>query len=179
MVHPLHIKEPSLSDSEDIKGIHIQAFDESDDQIIADFAVNLLKEKSFPKPISLIAIQNDEIVGHIAFSPVFLVENDEHFAYILAPLAISPEYQKAKIGSILVKHGLDCISNIGSYLVFVYGDSNYYSRFGFQTNLAVNFIPPYPLKYPEGWLALKINDTHFPEGGRIKCVDSLYNPELW
>jgi len=175
----MHVREASLSDSESIKRIHTRAFDKSESQIIANFAENLLKEKFLVKIKSLVVVQNDGVEGHIAFSPVFLKENDEHFAYILAPLAVSPDYQKARIGSTLVKHGLDRISKMGSYLVFVYGDSNYYSRFGFQTNLAVNFIPPCTLQYPEGWQALKIGSSLFPAGGRIKCVDSLDDPNLW
>jgi putative acetyltransferase len=177
--HPMQIRKASLSDSESIKRVYIQAFDVPEGKLIANLAVNLLKEESIEKSISLVAVHSNEVVGHIAFSPVFLEANGDHFAYILAPLAVSPDNQKSGIGFKLVNHGLECVSNMGSYLVFVYGDFNYYDRFGFQTNLAVSFIPPYPLQYPDGWHALKIGDSCFPEGGRIKCVDSLSDPKLW
>lgn len=175
----MYIREATLADAESIRGIHLEAFGESEGRIIADFAQNLLEEKSLVKIISLLALQKDEIVGHVAFSPVFLEHNRAHFAYILAPLAISPDFQNRGIGSSLVRYGLDHISRAGSFLVFVYGDLNYYSKFGFQTSLAKNFIPPYSLQYPEGWHALKIDDSHYPAGGRIFCVDSLHDPLLW
>lgn len=175
----MQIREANLSDSESIRNIHLQAFDKSEAQMVSDFAINLLNEKSPINIISLVAIENNEVVGHTAFSPVYLQENNEHFAYLLAPLAVSPKCQKSRIGSSLVKHGLESISNIGSFIVFVYGDPQYYSRFGFERDLARNFLPVYTLQYPEGWQALKLNTAIFPEGGTIKCVDSLNDCKLW
>ena len=175
----MQIREATLSDIESIRNVHLQAFDKSEARMVSDFAVNLLHEKSSIKIISLVAIQDNEIVGHIAFSPAYSMGSGEHFAYILAPLAVSPNYQKSKIGSSLVQYGLDTISNLGSYIVFVYGDPQYYSRFGFKTDLAKKFPPQHSLQHPEGWHALKLNSSVFPEGGTIKCVDSLDDPNLW
>ena len=175
----MQIREATIGDAENIKNVHLQAFDDSEAQMVSGFAVNLLKENYPVKIISLVAIENNEIVGHIAFSPVFIESTNEHFAYILAPLAVSPKFQKNKTGSSLVKYGLDTISSLGSFIVFVYGDPQYYFRFGFKTDLAKNFIPPYTLQFPEGWHALKLNSAVFTEGGTITCVDSLNNPNLW
>ena len=88
----MQIRAATTSDAENIKRVHLQAFDKSDAQLIADFAVNLLREKSPKKIFSFIATINDEIIGHVAFSPVYLKDNDQHFAYILAPLAVSPKH---------------------------------------------------------------------------------------
>jgi putative acetyltransferase len=175
----MHIREATIDDAESIKNVHLQAFDNSEAQMVSDMAVNLLNENHPVKIISLVAIENDEIVGHVAFSPVFFESTHEHFGYILAPLAVSPKYQKNNIGSSLVKYGLDSISNKGAFIVFVYGDPQYYCRFGFKTDLAKSFMPPYTLQYPEGWHALKLNSAVFPEGGTITCVDSLNDPNLW
>lgn len=175
----MQIREATIDDAENIKHVHLQAFDDSEARMVSDFAVNLLNENHPGKIISLVAIENNEIVGHIAFSPVYLESTNEHLGYILAPLAVAPRFQKNKTGSSLVKHGLGTISDIGSSIVFVYGDPQYYSRFGFKTDLAKNFIPPYTLQFPEGWQALRLNSAVFPEGGRIICVDSLDDPGLW
>ncbi len=175
----MKIREATIDDAESIKNVHLQAFDDSEAQRVSDFAVNLLKENHPVKTISLVAIENNEIVGHIAFSPVFFESTHKHFGYILAPLAVSPKFQKNKIGSSLVKHGLGTISNKGSFIEFVYGDPQYYSMFGFKTDLAKNFIPPFTLQFPEGWQALKSGSGVLPDGGRITCVDTLNDPALW
>jgi putative acetyltransferase len=175
----MRIREATQDDAENIKNLHLQAFDDSEAQMVSDLAVNLLNENNPVKIISLVAIKKNEIVGHTAFSPVFYESTNEHFGYILAPLAVAPKFQKNKIGSSLVKYGLGAISKVGKFIVFVYGDPQYYSRFCFKTDLAKNFLPPYTLQFPEGWHALNTNSAVFSEGGSITCVDSLNEPKLW
>ncbi len=175
----MQIREASIDDAEDIMQVYLQAFDDSEAQMVADLSINLLKEKHNVKIISLVAEVNNEIAGHIAFSPVCMETTNEHIGYILAPLAVLPKFQKNNIGSKLIKYGLETISNIGSYIIFVYGDPRYYSRFGFKTELAKDFIPPYALTFPEGWHALKLNSSAFDEGGKIACVNSLNDSDLW
>jgi predicted N-acetyltransferase YhbS len=175
----MQIREANIKDAGGIKQLHLEAFDNSEAELISHFAVNLLHEKTATKIISLVAIDNDLMIGHTAFSPVFLDSTNEHFGYILAPLAVLPAYQRNGVGSTIVKHGLDTISSLGGFLVFVYGDPRYYYRFGFTTDLAQNFTPPYTLQYPEGWQAMKLNSTVFPKGGKFKCVNSLNESKLW
>jgi putative acetyltransferase len=175
----MHIREATTKDADNIRNVHLQAFDDSEARLVSDFAVNLLNENPPVHIISLVSMENNEIAGHIAFSPVFLESTDEHIGYILAPLAVSPKFQGNRIGSSLVRYGLDTISSIGPFIVFVYGDPRYYSRFGFNTDQAATFIPPYTLQFPEGWHALNLNSAAFPDGGKIICVDSLNDPNLW
>ncbi|MDX1285376.1 MAG: N-acetyltransferase [Draconibacterium sp.] len=175
----MNIRESIIDDIEKIRAVHLQAFEESEAQMVADFTVRLLQENNPVKILSLVAVKDNKIIGHIAFSPVFLQGTQEQLGYILAPLAVLPEYQKKKVGSALIKHGIEAISRLGSLMIFVYGDPNYYSRFGFETDLARNFIPPFKLQYPDGWHAMKLTSTDIPEGGKLKCVDALHDPDLW
>jgi putative acetyltransferase len=46
----------------------LAAFDNSEAKLVSDFAVNLLHEKSTINIITLVAIDNDVIIGHVAFS---------------------------------------------------------------------------------------------------------------
>ncbi|WP_036489445.1 GNAT family N-acetyltransferase [Myxosarcina sp. GI1] len=175
----MQIREANIKDSEGIKNLYLQAFDNSEAELVSDVAVNLLQETATINIVSLVAIDNDAIISHVAFSPVFLDSTNEHFGYILAPLAVLPTHQRNRVGSTIVRHGLDNISSLGSFIVFVYGDPKYYSRFGFKTELARNFTPPYTLEYPEGWQVMKLNSIVFPEGGKFKCVNSLNDSKLW
>ncbi|MGB3402040.1 MAG: N-acetyltransferase [Microcoleaceae cyanobacterium] len=175
----MKIRSANIKDTEEIKNLYLQAFDTSEAELVSNIAVNLLSEKPIINIISLVAIDNNTIIAHIAFSPIFLDSTNEHFGYILAPLAVLPSYQNQGVGSIIVKQGLDTLSSFGAFIVFVYGDPQYYSRFGFKTDLAQNFTPPYPLQYPEGWQAIQLNSTVFPKGGKLQCVNSLNHPQLW
>lgn len=90
--------------------------------------------RSVEPHISLVAVKDDEIVGHIFFSPVSIEPADEKFNSMgLAPMAVLPEFQNQSVGSALVKRGLEECKNLNFDAVFVLGHSKYYPRFGFQT----------------------------------------------
>jgi putative acetyltransferase len=82
--------------------------------------------------ISLVAINNEKVIGHILFSPVTIASNPHNIQAVgLAPMAVLPTYQRQGIGSQLVRHGLEVCRKQGYDLVFVLGHKNFYSRFGF------------------------------------------------
>ncbi len=57
--------------------------------------------------VSLVAVQETAIVGHIAFSPVEITSEESSFeALTLAPMAVLPSHQDKGIGSQLVTAGL-------------------------------------------------------------------------
>ena len=69
-------------------------------------------------------------------------------------------------------------NNIDALLV--YGDPEYYGKYGFYADLGKHFIPPYPLEYDFGWQALMLNDTHLNDRKlAFTCVDALSDAALW
>ncbi len=82
--------------------------------------------------ISLVAVLNDKIVGHIFFSPVAIESETSTFSAMgLAPMAVLPERQRLGIGSLLVRAGLAECLHAGHNVVVVLGHPMYYPRFGF------------------------------------------------
>jgi putative acetyltransferase len=128
----------------------------------------------------LVAEANAIVVAHVAFSPVRMRETQEFIGYILAPLAVSPDHQKRGIGSCLIKSGIECLAETGPDILFVYGDPEFYGRFGFSVDLAQCYIPPYQLQYSFGWQGMALR--HFEaqrSAASISCVSSLSIPVLW
>jgi len=83
--------------------------------------------------LSLVAVDDDEIVGHVLFSPVTIrSERGEFQALGMGPVAVRPDQQKQGIGSGMIRAGLDRLRQLGHEVVVVEGDPAYYSRFGFQ-----------------------------------------------
>ena len=140
-------------DCEDIRDVHLRAFPDGENKLVATLAANLLNEQTDPETIALVAKIGRDVVGHIAFSPVMADTNKNWLGYILAPLGVKTEYHKIGIGSILVESGIELLSKKPVNVLFVYGDPMYYGRFGFRAQVATKFIPPYELKYPFGWQA--------------------------
>ena len=87
--------------------------------------------------LSLVAIDSAAgIVGHVFFSPAEIRTPDAKLhGFGLAPLAVRPEQWGRRIGSELVRAGLDELTALGHRFVVVIGEPNYYSRLGFQAAL--------------------------------------------
>ena len=85
--------------------------------------------------LSLVAVDGDEIVGHIAFSPVTIAADGAGAdALGLAPMAVLPARQKTGIGARLIADALARCEKMEYGLVVVLGDPAYYRRFGFVTS---------------------------------------------
>ena len=101
-------------------------------------------------------------------------------AYILAPLAVDPKFQKQGIGTKLVETAMSYLKDIGVNKVFVYGDPNYYVRFEFNTQAAKHYHAPYALEFPKGWQAIELKQCEQQSKPlTISCVEALNNPDLW
>lgn len=140
----------------------------------------MLSEAAYPPVLSLVAEVDDTIVGHVAFSPVTLPDTGEHLGYLLAPLAVSPAHQRRGIASQLIKDGMQRLSDLRPGVLLVYGDPDFYGRFGFRAERGGGYAPPYPLEFPFGWQGMALGDFEFPSSPVcISCVPSLDDPTLW
>jgi putative acetyltransferase len=106
--------------------------------------------------LSLVAVKDGQIVGHITFSPVRIESPGSSFeAIALAPMSVLPAYQRQGIGSKLVRAGLKDCRQLGYDIVVLVGHPNYYPRFGFiparPKGLECEFEVP-----NEAWLVLEL-----------------------
>ena len=176
----MNIRTATTQDRDDIRRVYLSAFPKGESENVAELAINLLSENSALPTISLIAETDGSVLGHVAFSPVGVDNNENFQAYILAPLAVKSNYQKHRIGSALIEYGMQQLSSMGVNVVFVYGDPKYYGRFGFNAEAARNYKTPYKLQYPFGWQAIAIRECATEkEPEAIHCVTSLCDPKLW
>ena len=88
--------------------------------------------------LSLVAMDGDQLVGQITFSPVTLSDGSEPW-FGLGPVSVTPERQGQGIGSQLIRSGLDEISARGALGCVLTGNPAYYQRFGFE--LAPKNVP--------------------------------------
>jgi len=167
-------------DRDHVRRVHVCAFPAGEGGIISRLAIDLLSEESTPQTFALVAEIDDVLVGHVAFSPV-TIDNNNHFqGYILAPLGVKPAYQRRRIGSHLIEDGIQELSAMGTHIVFVYGDPQYYGRFGFSADAADQYVPPYKLQYPFGWQAVVTNEYDIGKTPVVlRCVPSLCDSKLW
>jgi putative acetyltransferase len=121
------IRRETQKDITAIHNVNAQAFGQ---KVEADL-VDALRV-SGALTLSLVALVDKEIVGHMAFSPVMVESSNDSFdALGLGPMAVLPGYQKKGIGSSLVEKGLRVCQKEGHEIIFVLGYPEFYSRFGF------------------------------------------------
>jgi putative acetyltransferase len=174
------IRTASSQDIESIKRVYFSAFPKDEREVVAQLAIDLLVENTTPQIVSLVVETEDTIVGHIGFSPVEIDNADSGQAYILAPLAVHSDYQKRGIGSSLIAQGIKRLSAMAVNILFVYGDPDYYGRFGFKSETAFNYRTPYKLQYPSGWQAMFLNNCSATEKSvAITCVAPLCDAKYW
>jgi putative acetyltransferase len=83
--------------------------------------------------LSLLAIDDNEPVGHILFSPATIEsEADTIRGMALAPMAVLPGRQRKGIGSALVREGLETLQHSSCPYIIVLGHPEFYPRFGFE-----------------------------------------------
>ncbi|OWJ65126.1 GNAT family N-acetyltransferase [Inquilinus limosus] len=93
--------------------------------------------------VALVAEEDGEIVGQVAFSPVS-IDGSVQGWYGLGPVAVRPDRQGRGIGQALIRAGLDRIRALGAKGCVLAGAPGYYSRFGFAADprLQSPGIPP-------------------------------------
>ncbi len=88
--------------------------------------------------VSLVAVEDDQILGQITFSPVTIAEAENWYG--LGPVSVHPLRQSQGIGGALIKSGLEAIKQLGAKGCVLVGNPDYYSRFGFRGDSGVTYM---------------------------------------
>lgn len=93
--------------------------------------------------LSLVAILDGELVGHVALSPV-TIDGRSGSWFGLGPVSVRPDLQGQEIGSKLIREGLRRLRETGAGGCVVLGEPGYYGRFGFRREESLHYdgAPP-------------------------------------
>jgi len=133
----------------------------------------LRQNPAFIPGLSLVALADGAVVGHILFSPIDIVTPGGPVSSLsLAPLAVHPDFQNNGIGGRLVEAGIEAARSQGFDSIICMGHPGYYPRFGFRPASKWGIKPP--MEAPdEAFMALEL-----VEGGlRGRSGVVAYPPE--
>lgn len=115
----------------------------------------LRNSKNFIPELSLVAIEDNKIVGYILFTKVKIGDYEE---IALAPLAVLPEFQKKGIGGSLIKKGHEIAKKLGYHYSIVLGSEKYYPKFGYVPAIKYGIKAPFQVDN-ENFMAVKLNNS--------------------
>lgn len=105
-----------------------------------DLVNDLRNGESYINELSLVAVIDEKIVGHIMFTKA---KAGDEIVLALAPLSVLPDYQKQGIGTALIKEGHKIAKKLGYHYSVVLGSENYYPRLGYLPAIKFGIKAPF------------------------------------
>jgi putative acetyltransferase len=139
------IRPETMADAEPISALVEAAFAtaEHSDGTEAMIVRHLRQARALA--ISLVAVDDEELVGHVALSPVTIDRGDLGWLG-LGPVSVRPDWQGQGIGGGLIREALNRARKLGAKGCVVLGEPDYYGRFGFVADTRLRHPGP-PAEY--------------------------------
>ena len=122
----ISLRKERTDDIEAIDQLNREAFNSTDEPKL----VKLLRGRD-ELLVSLVAVGDAKIVGHVCASPVKVDGHDYSIAGI-GPLAVNESHRKQGIGAMLMEETIKLLRDGGFIAAVVLGSPKYYPRFGFS-----------------------------------------------
>lgn len=159
----MNIRCETRCDYQAIAELYQVAFERSSEANLVELI--RLSERYIPQ-LALVAELDGAVVGHILFSYIDILGQENWQVLGLAPLAVQPEFQRQGIGSALVRVGLEAASGRGESLVIVLGHPQFYSRFGFESSVGYGISSPFPVP-PGSFMVKPLKNYHKRYTGKV------------
>jgi len=147
------IRQEVKSDYSEIYNLIKTAFETADvkDGDEQDYASELRNKESFIPQLALVAVTDNKLIGQIMFTRTYITKPDgAHIpALLLSPLSVLIEYRNKGVGAALINTGIEKAKIMGYRIIFLCGDPDYYSKFGFVSiaNYKIESLNNIPVEY--------------------------------
>ncbi|WP_053202395.1 GNAT family N-acetyltransferase [Jiangella muralis] len=144
----MELRPEEAADHDAVHDVHRQAFGD-DGEHVATLTRDLRGLLSPTSGLSLVAVENDKVVGHVLFTRSILDAPERLVdVLVLSPVGVLPAHQRSGVGTALITRGLELADEQGAPLVFLEGSPGYYPRFGFEPGEPLGFRKP-SLRIPD------------------------------
>ena len=98
-----------------------------------DYVNNLRKSDKYLPELALVAEKDGRLIGHIMLTSTQINCAENTFTeLLLSPLCVALSRRRTGVGAALVNKSFRLAKEMGYRAVFVVGDPQYYTRFGFK-----------------------------------------------
>lgn len=166
MLDRLNIRQETPADYAAVYHVVKEAFEHAEhtDGHEQDLVAALRKSNAFIPELSLVAVEDGTIVGHILFTRAF-VKDVEVLA--LAPLSVLPEYQNRGIGLSLIRQGHIAARKLGYRYSVVLGHPKYYPKAGYVPASQYGVKAPFEVE-DENFMIVCLGGNSDPLNGMIE-----------
>ncbi len=142
------IRDEAAGDEAEIAHVHESAFGDHGTAVVELVrAIRLVTDGA--STLSLVAVADARVVGHILFSPSTLDAPPRLLpVQVLSPVGVLPNWQRRGVARALIERGLTVLDARAAPLVFLEGDPSFYRRLGFEPAGPLGFRRP-SLRIPE------------------------------
>ena len=155
------IRQEQITDYKTTEDIVKKAFAnmEFSDQKEHELVSRLRNTNEFIPELSLVAINNDTIIGHILLTKI-QITNDKQTSesLALAPVSVLPQFQSKGIGKELIQEALKKAKELDYNSVIVLGHPAYYPKFGFEKASLWGIKAPFEVP-EESFMALELKEN--------------------
>ncbi len=162
MTSTLKIRQEVPSDYDAVIALTAKAFEtmpfsEGDEDKLVD---RLRKAPTFIPELSLVAELDNQLVGHILFTPMVIDNGQQQFkSLVLGPVSVLPEFQKQGIGGQLIVAGHQKARDLGFQSVILIGHPEYYPRFGYKKASTWGIKTLIPLPSDDVFMAVELTEN--------------------
>lgn len=141
----ISIRTETPSDHSAIRDLIVEVFHETygTGEPEATLVEQLRNHADAEPHVSLVALDNETLIGQVFFSRVTLIDFPKISVCTLGPVGLYAKWQKQGIGTRLIQEGLTQCKLLGYKAAFTTGSLEYYPRFGFvpigKTRLHTSF----------------------------------------
>lgn len=172
----------SQADGEQVESLFHDVFTAAEGadegRVVSGLARSLVDSIRHTNNLGFASITDGKLTAAVLFSP--LVFEQGPVTFLLSPMAVATAHQRQGLGQRLIEHALAQLRDQGAELVVTYGDPSFYGKSGFSSVATLEIPPPYPLSFPEGWLANELQSGSIAcIHGPAQCVAAFNKPELW
>jgi putative acetyltransferase len=151
---------------------------EKEGVLIGNLSSELVLSIDNEETICFGAYENESLIGSIFFTRLKFTSPVQ--VYMLAPVAVSTEFQGKGIGQALINYGLNELKKRSVSIVVTYGDPSFYSKVGFHALSEKEIQAPLQLSMPFGWLGQSLAGESIPTiNERPVCVKEFNDPVYW
>lgn len=134
--HPIVLRREQPQDYRSAESLAREAFwNRYEPGCCEHYLLHIMRDAdSFIHELDTVAVADGKIVGHIVYTRASVIDDhgNSHEVISFGPISVLPEFQGKGIGSVLIESTKATAAELGYKAIFIYGDPDYYGRFGFK-----------------------------------------------